>query len=288
MRMPNFNKVGLIAKSNDLSVSETLNNVFNLLKERGLEVLLDSSTRGLLGGPIAVDIETIGRECDLAVVIGGDGTLLHAARSLVEADVPLVGVNRGRLGFLVDVSPEDGLHELVEIIEGNYQQEERLMLHCQLARRGEIIHESLAFNDMVMRTKNVLQILEFEISINGSFVLSQRADGVIVASPSGSTAYSLSSGGPIVNPHLPALVVQPICPHTLSSRPLVVSADSHISVLVTEKKTVHAQMVCDGQVYNDLQNEDIIEVRKHDKPIRILHPSNYDYHHILREKLNWG
>lgn len=288
MRMPNFNKVGLIAKSNDLSVSETLNNVFNLLKAKGLEVLLDSSTRGLLGGPIAVDIETIGRECDLAVVIGGDGTLLHAARSLVEADVPLVGVNRGRLGFLVDVSPEDGLHELVEIIEGNYQQEERLMLHCQLARRGEIIHESLAFNDMVMRTKNVLQILEFEISINGSFVLSQRADGVIVASPSGSTAYSLSSGGPIVNPHLPALVVQPICPHTLSSRPLVVSADSHISVLVTEKKTVHAQMVCDGQVYNDLQNEDIIEVRKHDKPIRILHPSNYDYHHILREKLNWG
>lgn len=286
--MSNFTKVGLIAKSNDLSVSETLNNVYNLLKKTGLEVMLDSSTRGLLGGPITVDIETIGKECDLAVVIGGDGTLLHAARELVDADVPLVGVNRGRLGFLVDVSPEDGLHELVNIIEGEYQHEERLMLHCQLARRGEIVHQSLAFNDMVMRTKNVLQIIEFEISINGSFVLSQRADGVIVASPSGSTAYSLSSGGPIVNPNLAALVVQPICPHTLSSRPLVVSADSEISVLITEKKTVHAQMVSDGQVYNDLQNEDIIEVRRHNKPIRILHPVDYDYHHILREKLNWG
>ncbi len=286
--MPNFSKVGLISKSNDLSVSETLNNVYNLLQEKGLEVLLDTSTRGLLGGPITVDIETIAKECDLAVVIGGDGTLLHAAREMVNADVPLIGVNRGRLGFLVDVSPEDGLHELSDIIDGDYLQEERLMLNCWLTRHGEIIHQALAFNDMVMRTKNVLQIIEFEISINGSFVLSQRADGVIVASPSGSTAYSLSSGGPIVNPNLPAVVVQPICPHTLSSRPLVVNADSEISVLVTEKKTVHAQMVCDGQVYNDLQNEDIIEVRQHDKAIRILHPSNYDYHAILREKLRWG
>lgn len=286
--MSNFNKVGLISKSSDLSVSETLNSVYNLLNKRGLDVMLDTSTRGLLGGPITVDIETIGQECDLAVVIGGDGTLLHAARELVEAGVPLVGVNRGRLGFLVDVSPVDGLHELVEIIDGNYQQEERLMLHCELARRGEIVHQSLAFNDMVMRTKNVLQIIEFEVSINGSFVLTQRADGVIVASPSGSTAYSLSSGGPIVNPNLPALVVQPICPHTLSSRPLVVSAESEISVLITEKKNVHAQMVSDGQVYNDLQNEDIIVVRKHTRPIKILHPSGYDYHHILREKLGWG
>ena len=286
--MANFNKVGLISKSNDLSVSETLNNVYNLLRDKGLDVMLDNSTRGLLGGPITVDIEKIGQECDLAVVIGGDGTLLHAARELVDADVPLVGVNRGRLGFLVDVSPEDGLHELIDIIDGDYQQEERLMLNCRLARNGKIIHQSLAFNDMVMRTKNVLQIIEFELSINGSFVLTQRADGIIVATPSGSTAYSLSSGGPIVNPSLPALVVQPICPHTLSSRPLVVSADSEISVLVTEKKTVHAQMVCDGQVYNDLQNNDIIEVRKHKNAIRILHPSKYDYHHILREKLNWG
>ena len=286
--MSNFSKVGLIAKSNDLSVSETLNKVYNLLQSKGLDVMLDNSTRGLLGGPITVEIEKIGQECDLAVVIGGDGTLLHAARELVNTDVPLVGVNRGRLGFLVDVSPEDGLHQLVEIVDGKYQQEERSMLHCRLARNGKVIHESLAFNDMVMRTKNVLQIIEFELSINGSFVLSQRADGVIVASPSGSTAYSLSSGGPVVHPTLPALVVQPICPHTLSSRPLVVNEDSEISVLVTEKKTVHAQMVCDGQVYHDLQNNDIIEVRKHKSAIRILHPSNYDYHHILREKLNWG
>ncbi len=286
--MAKFSKIGLIAKSGDLSVSESLNDVYVLLQNMGLEVLLDSSTRGLLGGPVTVDTEIIGKECDLAVIIGGDGTLLHAARELVNANVPLVGVNRGRLGFLVDVSPEDKLHELEEIINGEYIEEHRLMLDCRLLRHGENIHESLAFNDMVMRTKNVLQIIEFEIYINDSFVLKQRADGVIVASPSGSTAYSLSSGGPIVNPNLNALVIQPICPHTLSSRPLVVTAESEIKALVTEKKPVYAQMVCDGQVYNDLQNDDVIEVKKYDRTIRILHPANYDYHYILREKLNWG
>ncbi len=286
--MANFNKVGLIAKTSDLSVSETLNDVYLLVQKMGLEVLLDSSTRGLLGGPVTVDMDVIGRECDLAIVIGGDGTLLRAARELVNDNVPLVGVNRGRLGFLVDVSPDGKLHELTEIINGEYIEEHRLMLSCELLRNGEVIQHSLAFNDMVMRTKNVLQIIEFEISINGSFVLSQRADGIIVATPSGSTAYSLSSGGPIVNPNLNALVVQPICPHTLSSRPLVVTAESEVSLLVTEKKPVHAQMVCDGQVYKDLQNDDVIEVRKHDRSIRLLHPANYDYHAILREKLNWG
>jgi len=286
--MAQFNKVGLIAKTSDLSVSETLNEVYQLVQKMGLEVMLDSSTRGLLGGPTTVDIDNIGRECDLAIIIGGDGTLLRAARALVDSDVPLVGVNRGRLGFLVDVSPEDKLHELVEIIEGGYIEEHRSMLHCQLWRDDNCIHQSLAFNDMVMRPKDVLQIIEFEISINDSFVLSQRGDGIIVATPSGSTAYALSSGGPIVNPNLNAVVVQPICPHTLSSRPLVVTAESQIKVLITEKKTVHAQMVCDGQVYNDLQNNDVIEVGKHVNSIRILHPANYDYHYILREKLNWG
>ncbi len=286
--MSKFTKAGLIAKSGDLSVSKTLNDVYVLLQNSGMEVLLDSSTRGLLGGPVTVEMETIGQECDLAIVIGGDGTLLHAARALVNHNVPLVGVNRGRLGFLVDVSPEDKLHELVEIINGEYIEEHRLMLDAKLQRKDEIIHESLAFNDTVMRTKDVLQIIEFEISINGSFVLSQRADGIIVATPSGSTAYSLSSGGPIVNPNLNAVVLQPICPHTLSSRPLVVTAESEIDIIVTERKPVYAQMVCDGQVYTDLQNDDIIKVKRHNRTIRILHPSNYDYHNILREKLNWG
>lgn len=286
--MTRFNKIGLIAKKRDPSVTATLNDVYRLLANLGASVLPESSTAGMLGDLATYDLETIGRECDLAVVIGGDGTLLHAARELVNHDVPLVGVNRGRLGFLVDVSPDGKLHKLNDIIGGEFIEEHRLLLDCRLIRDRQCIHRSLAFNDMVARTKNVLQILEFEISINDSFVLTQRADGIIVASPSGSTAYALSSGGPIVNPNLNAIVLQPVCPHTLSSRPLVVTAESRINVLITDRKPVKAQMVCDGQVYTDLQIGDVMQVQKHDQTIRLLHPADYDYHHILREKLNWG
>ncbi len=286
--MTRFNNIGLIAKTGDDSVAPTLMEVYLLLLDLGVRVLADSSTAGMLGDVPTVDLATIGHDCDLAIVIGGDGTLLHAARELVNHDVPLVGVNRGRLGFLVDVSPEGKLYKLNEIIGGEFIEEHRLLLDCKLFRDDQCIHRSLAFNDMVARTKNVLQILEFEISINNSFVLTQRADGIIVASPSGSTAYALSSGGPIVNPNLNAIVLQPVCPHTLSSRPLVVTAESVVRVHITDRKPVRAQMVCDGQVYTDLHNGDVMQVEKHDRTIRLLHPADYDYHHILREKLNWG
>lgn len=286
--MTRFNNIGLIVKTGDDSVATTLQEVYQLLRDLGANLLAERSTAGMLGDLPTVEMDSIGRDCDLAIVIGGDGTLLHAARSLASFDVPLVGVNRGRLGFLVDVSPEGKLYKLNEIVGGEFIEEHRMLLDCQLFRDGQCIHRSLAFNDMVARTKNVLQILEFEISINDSFVLTQRADGVIVASPSGSTAYSLSSGGPIVNPNLNAIVLQPVCPHTLSSRPLVVNAESIVKVQITDRKPVKAQMVCDGQVYTDLMIGDIMQVHKHDRTIRLLHPADYDYHHILREKLNWG
>lgn len=286
--MTRFNNIGLIVKTGDDSVATTLHEVYQLLRDLGVNLLAESSTAGMLGDIPTVDMESVGRDCDLAIVIGGDGTLLHAARSLASFDVPLVGVNRGRLGFLVDVSPEGKLYKLNEIVGGDYIEEHRMLLDCQLIRDGQCIHRSLAFNDMVARTKNVLQILEFEISIDDSFVLTQRADGIIVASPSGSTAYSLSSGGPIVNPNLDAIVLQPVCPHTLSSRPLVVTAESLVKVQITDRKPVKAQMVCDGQVYTNLMVGDVMQVRKHDQTTRLLHPTDYDYHHILREKLNWG
>ena len=221
-----FNKIGLVVKFNDPSMSDTLNDVYEKLQARGVELLLDHTTRGLLGGPTTVDIETIGRECDLVIVIGGDGTLLHAARELVDHDVPLVGINRGRLGFLVDVCPDHGMAQLDEILEGRYQAEERFMLESEIIRDGEIVHRSYAFNDVVLRIRDVLQIMEFEVNVDGSFVNRQRADGIIISTPSGSTAYSLSNGGPILNPTLDAMVLQPICPHTLSSRSLVVSSSS--------------------------------------------------------------
>jgi len=286
--MSKFSRAGLITKTGDASVTNTLVDVYRLLRQSGIEVLLEESVQAQIPDRKTVDIDTLGRECDIAIVIGGDGSLLGAARKLCQHNVPLVGVNRGRLGFLVDVSPEGNLSELAEILAGEFIEEHRLLLDCSLTREGEVLHRSLAFNDMVARTKNVLQILEFEIYIDGSFVLTQRADGLIVSTPSGSTAYSLSSGGPIINPNLNAILLQPVCPHTLSSRPLVVTAESKVEVLITDRKPVQAQMVCDGQVYTNLRTADSISVRKHDQTIRLLHPANYDYHSILREKLHWG
>ncbi len=286
--MYKFKKIGLIVKFNDLAISDTLNEVYNKLKGKGIELLLDHTTRGLLGGPVTVDIETIGRECDLAIIIGGDGTLLHAARELVDYGVPLVGVNRGRLGFLVDVCPDKELSQIDEILEGNYLSEERFMFEASIVRDGEIVHKSSAFNDVVLRIRDLLQIMEFEITIDGSFVNLQRADGIIISTPSGSTAYSLSNGGPIVNPTLDVIVLQPICPHTLSSRSLVVSSDSEISIHICDKGVPYAQAVCDGQVYMDAELDDIVTIKRKDKCVKLLHPKDYDYHYILREKLNWS
>lgn len=285
--MYKFKKIGLIAKFNDEEISDTLNEVYNKLTSKDVDLMLDHTTRGLLDDANTVDIETIGRECDLAIVIGGDGTLLHAARELVDFGVPLVGINRGRLGFLVDVCPDEGLPLIDEILKGHYIAEKRFMFEAEVWRDGEMIHQSYAFNDVVLRIRDLLQIMEFEVSIDKSFVNRQRADGIIVSTPSGSTAYSLSNGGPIINPTLDVVVLQPICPHTLSSRALVVSSFSEIEIRLCDKGVPSAQAVCDGQVYMDTQLGDIIKVRRKEKRIQLLHPKNYDYHHILREKLNW-
>ncbi|MCB1757853.1 MAG: NAD(+)/NADH kinase, partial [Gammaproteobacteria bacterium] len=274
--MYEFKKVGLIVKFNDAGVSGTLNEVYNKLKSKGVDLLLDHTTRGLLGGPVTVDIETIGKECDLAIIIGGDGTLLHAARELVDFGVPLVGINRGRLGFLVDVCPEKGLPLIDEILEGKYIAEQRFMFEASILRDDELVHQSYAFNDVVLRIRDLLQIMEFEVYIDDSFVNCQRADGIIVSTPSGSTAYSLSNGGPIVNPTLDAVVLQPICPHTLSSRSLVVSSDCEIKIHICDKGVPSAQAVCDGQVYMDAQLGDVVRVRRKEKSVRLLHPLNYD------------
>ena len=282
-----FKKVGLIVRLNDTKVSDTLNDVHARLESLGVEVVLDHSTRGLIGGLITVGLEEIAKECDLAIVIGGDGTLLHTARALADSNVPIVGINRGRLGFLVDVSPESELAQLDDILAGNYKEEARILLDIEVLRDGEVINEVCAFNDIVLRVKDLLRIVEFKTYINGAFVNVQRADGIIVSTPSGSTAYSLSNGGPIVTPKLEVIVLQPICPHTLSSRPLVVAADSTIEIRISDEGIDNGQLVSDGQVYFDIISDDVIRVKRHKKRVHLLHPNNYNYYKLLRAKLNW-
>lgn len=286
--MTTFTRAGLIVKFNDESVANTLNDVIACLEALDVEVMLDESIGELVDEKPKVPISEIADKCDLAVVIGGDGTLLSAARSLVDHDVPIVGINRGRLGFLVDVSPANGLDQLTQIVKGQHIEEKRALLQTRVLRDGDCIASSYAFNDTVMRVKDLLQIMDFDIIIDDVLVTHQRADGIIVATPSGSTAYSLSNGGPIVGPTIDALVVQPICAHTLTSRPLMVDADSTIRVHLWDDDVTHAQVVCDGQIYMDAMLGDMIEIKRNPNRVRLLHPESYDYHRILREKLNWG
>lgn len=286
--MTNFSRAGLIVKFNDESVAGTLADVIVCLEGLQLEVMLDNSTRGLVDGRTTVPISEIAANCDLAVVIGGDGTLLSVARSLVDHHVPIVGINRGRLGFLVDVSPDGDLDELSKIVKGQHIEENRALLQTRILRDGNSIASSYAFNDTIIRVKDTLQIMDFDVIIDDVLVTHQRADGLIVATPSGSTAYSLSNGGPIVGPTIDALVVQPICPHTLTSRPLMVQADSVIRVHLWDDDVTRAQVVCDGQIYMDAMLGDMIEIKRNVNRVRLLHPEKYDYHRILREKLNWG
>lgn len=286
--MPTFSRAGLVVRSNDESVADTFADVLANLEALGIEVFVDTSAAKLAAGHATVSIEEIGRRCDVAIVIGGDGTLLNAARRLVMSGVPIVGVNRGRLGFLVDVSPDEGLDTLGAILQGRSRREERTLLEARVMRGGAEVGSSFALNDAVIRVRDLLRLMDFEIVIDGVLVTHQRADGLIVATPSGSTAYSLSNGGPIVGPTVDALVLQPICPHMLTSRPLIVDGSSRIEMRLKAHEGVRAQVVCDGQVYIDAMPGDTIVVERLKKRLSLLHPEDYDYHRILREKLNWA
>jgi len=286
--MPKYRCAGLICKYKDSSVESTLHDVHNCVKRLGLEVMLEHSTAELLPGHSTVNMDSIGQQCDVAIIIGGDGTLLNAARALVDHDVPLVGVNRGRLGFLCDVSPDSELSDLVQILDGNAVSETRFLLESRVLRDGEELSKTYAFNDVVIRVRDVLQIMDFDVIIDDKLVTHQRADGAIISTPSGSTAYSLSNGGPIVGPSIDAVILQPICPHTLTSRPLMVDARSIIRIHLWDDEVITAQVICDGQVYQEATLGDMVEVKCKDERITLLHPQHYDYHQILREKLNWG
>lgn len=285
-----FQCVGLIGKYADPSVGETLHRLSTYLQARNLQVLLDESTARVLPdhGLTVATREEIGERADLAIAVGGDGTLLAAARSLARYDVPLLGINLGRLGFLTDICPQEFEQRLDEVLDGNYMAEERFLLHCTIIREGEHISESEALNDVVVHKWEVARMIEVETSVNGQFVHTLRSDGLIVSTPTGSTAYALSGGGPIMYPNLDAIVLVPICPHTMSNRPIVVRGDSLIEVLVREDTHSHAQITCDGQINLGLVSGDRIRIRKADHRVRLIHPAGHDHFNLLRAKLNWG
>ncbi len=285
-----FRTIGLLGKHGDMHVGETLRILHMHLRARGVRVLLDEGTAHTYPDHAmeTASRHTIGTQCDLAMVVGGDGTLLNAARALAEYGIPLAGVNLGRLGFLADISPAMMLERMEEILCGHYLLEERCLISSTIERDDQKINSSTAFNDAVVHKWNMARMIEFETYINGQFVNSQRSDGLIVATPTGSTAYALSGGGPILHPTLNVLALVPICPHTLSNRPIVVNSDSQITIVIIECNRDHAQLTCDGQINFGLLEGDQIHIHKQALPVRLIHPADHDHYQILRAKLRWG
>lgn len=285
-----FKSIGIIGKFSDASVADAIRTLAAHLKARGATVLLDADTAALFP---AIRLETaareeIGRRCDLAVIVGGDGTLLNAARSLADHDVPLAGVNLGHLGFLTDISPDRMTEGMDQILRGDYRVEERFLLACSVMRAETGIGRGNAFNEVAVHKRNVARMIELETYINGRYLNKQRSDGLIVSTPTGSTAYALSAGGPILDPTLDAIVVVPVCPHTMSHRPIVVDGASEIEVIVGDGNHDHAQVTCDGQVTFPLAAGDRVRIRKQAKPARLVRLPGYDHYELLRAKLNWA
>jgi len=288
--MDMFKRIALITNSNAPKVTDTLNTLIAFLKTQDIQIVLDKRSAAISTdkGLQTADDDTLVTQCDLAIAIGGDGTMLKAAHLVCNDDVPLLGINRGRLGFLADI-PADEIHEnLSEIFKGKYKEDERFLLHCQILRDGKAILENLAFNDIIIQKWNIARLVEFETYVDDTFVHKQRSDGMIVSTPTGSTAYAMAGGGPILYPSLDALVLVPICPHTLTNRPIVIDGNSHIEIVVGTREIDHARLTCDGRVTGELAPGDRVSVRKKGKKIRLLHPADHDHFSILRAKLQWG
>lgn len=256
------------------------------LSAKNIEVWLEEHTAqdAELKSYPTLSLANIGGQVDLAIVMGGDGTMLSVARSLIDVDVPLVGINRGRFGFLTDLRAEDMLVEIDRILAGNYIKEPRMLLAAQVIRHGKVVHASYALNDVVI--KSGLRLIELEVDIDQKFVYKQRSDGLILTTPTGTTAYALSAGGPILHPNLEAITLVPICPHTLSNRPITVNGASKIEVTLVQFE--EAQLSFDGQFQVILEVGDKIMVHRAEKTISLLHHSEYCYFDMLRNKLNWG
>ncbi|MDP2707150.1 MAG: NAD kinase [Burkholderiales bacterium] len=284
---PSFKTVGLIGKYKSPEIAGPLLKLADFLTRRGIKVLIDRLTASHIGDnkyPVLV-LEEIGRQADLAIVLGGDGTMLNIARTFAPYDVALVGVNQGRLGFLTDISIDTMFETIGTILEGNYVTEERMLLEAEVFSGESSVFQVLAFNDVVISKGIKGSMIELEVRIDGQFLYTVRADGLIVASPTGSTAYALSSGGPIVHPALSVMALVPICPHTFSSRPIVISSDSVVEIIIGDAADARAHF--DSHSRFDLREQDHVVVRRYGHTIRLLHPVGHNYYSMLREKLHW-
>lgn len=283
-----FKAVTLIGKYMDPRMRDYVKALADLAESRGLKATIESITAEKLGidDIPRVAMNVVGSTSDLAIVLGGDGTMLTAARALLDDEVPLVGINRGRFGFLTDISTDGMLEAVNRILDGEFTREHRILLGANIVRNGQVLSTGRALNDIVVSKGDQARLIELELTIDGEYVHRQRSDGLIVSTPTGTTAYALSAGGPLLHPTLEAIALVPICPHTLSNRPFAINSAS--TVEITLMHADDARVHFDGQLHAELSKGDKVVVQRLDNTITLLHPLGHSHYEMLRKKLNWG
>lgn len=289
-----FHHIGIVIRPQTPHIRETLSELVSFFHQQAIEVFLDSEAiaekivdETILSICTSITKDDMGKHCDLVLILGGDGTLLSVARKIAPFRVPLIGVHQGHLGFLTQVPKENMIREIRNMLTGKYLPEERILLEASILRDNdeEILH-TLALNDVVLSRGGKGQMIEFEVFINREFVYTQRSDGLIISTPTGSTAYALAAGGPILQPTLRAFSLVPICPQSMTNRPIAVSDSNEISILITKSSDTRVHF--DGQTFVDVEPMDRIQIRRYRNTLRLLHPTDYEYYKTLRQKLHWG
>ena len=282
-----FQRIAILGRHGDPRVTEPMAILVRYLTERGLEVLA-ADDLPLDAAITRMPEAELPRRADLIVAIGGDGTMLYAGRLASDSDVPLLGINRGRLGFLADVKPDEMLASIEHVLAGEYTRDSRLQLRMNLKRSDGSTVQGDALNDVVLQRVETGRMVDFETRIGDHYVNTHAGDGLIIATPTGSTAYALSCGGPIIEPQLDAVVVVPVCPHTLTDRPIVVSSRESIEVRLLDRDNTRAEIAVDGRALAEIQPSDRLVIGAAPTRITLIHPPGYDFYGILRSKLYWG
>lgn len=288
MAKEKFKHIILIGRPGIKGVPETLRTLIDYLSSMNVKFCIEKSSHELVDNanvPV-VNRDSLPKDADLILVVGGDGSLLNAAHIALQNDLPVLGINRGRLGFLTDIYPNE-LDKIREVLNGNYEDEERFLLFAEITHDKKTLYKNIALNDVVLMLGDIPQMIEFETYINERFVCSQRADGLIIATPTGSTAYALSGGGPILHPNLNAIVLVPMFPHTLSSRPIVVEANTKTEICISKNNEDSPYVSCDGLERKKVPPGGSIHIKRYEKTLRLIHPEDYSYFGTLREKLGW-
>lgn len=285
-----FKTIGVFGKYQDASIEKPLKILTAHLEAKGIQVKIGHTTAEEITRELPQEKldNDLAQDIDLAIVIGGDGTLLHVARRMAEAEVPLIGINLGRLGFLTDISQADMLSEIDTILEGNYHLEERMMLDVSVLRDSKVIYQQFALNDIVLGKHSLERLISWQAHVDDQFVTAARSDGVILATPTGSTAYALSAGGAIMHPGLDVISMVPVSSHTLSNRPIGLPANANIELTIHNRAENRAHVSTDGLIGCSLIGDEVVRVTRSKLSVKLVHTKNYNYFAMLREKLGWG